>query len=66
MNKDFRIDVLTKLSRVDFDQAWETRVERPLSTRLVAYLGLEELIENKEATGRPKDLVDLEMLRQKI
>ena len=57
-----RIDVLTSISGVDFDSAWEQRVQTLLDDQPVALLGWDELIRNKRAAGRQKDLADLEKL----
>jgi len=57
-----RIDVLTSISGVDFDSAWEQRVQTLMDDQPVALLGWDELIRNKRAAGRQKDLADLEKL----
>jgi len=59
-----RIDILTSISGVDFEDAWPNRIETTYGDATVALIGLEELIRNKERVGRPKDLVDLELLRK--
>ena len=60
-----RIDVLTEVSGLSFDEAWDSREERELDGRRLAFLGRDALIRNKRATGRPKDLVDAEALERK-
>lgn len=57
-----RIDLLTAISGVDFDRAWDERVERPIDARDVPFLSRDLLIANKRATGRTKDLADVETL----
>ena len=57
-----RIDVLTGLSGVSFDQAWEGRLEIDLDGLTVPVIGREDLIANKRATGRPQDLLDVDWL----
>lgn len=57
-----RIDLLTGLSGVGFDEAWASRAEARLGHRRVSYIGREALRRNKRATGRAKDLADLERL----
>lgn len=58
-----RIDLLTSLSGiVDFGAAWRARVDQQVRDRLVPFLGREELIANKRAAGRLKDLADIEAL----
>lgn len=58
-----RIDLLTGLSGVDdFAAAWVDRDEHEIRSRCVPFLGRRTLVENKRATGRTKDLADLEAL----
>jgi hypothetical protein len=57
-----RIDLLTSISGIDFDTAWSSRVEATLDEQPVNVLGLEELLRNKRASGRQKDLADVEKL----
>jgi len=58
-----RIDLLTSLSGVgSFADAWAEREEHTVRGRAVPFLGRSALIANKEATGRTKDLADLEAL----
>jgi hypothetical protein len=61
-----RIDLLNHIDGVDFDSAWSGRARVLFRTESLSvefsYIGLEELIRNKEASGRPKDLDDLPFL----
>ncbi len=57
-----RIDVLTGVTGVDFKSAWERRASFVLSGLDVPVLGREDLIANKKAAGRPKDLADVAVL----
>ena len=57
-----RIDVLTSISGVTFDEAWETRQLGTLGDLPVSFLGREALLKNKRASGRAKDLVDIGVL----
>jgi hypothetical protein len=58
-----RIDLLTSLSGVpDFSAAWNGRIEQVIRGRAVPFLGRGDLIATKRATGRTKDLADLESL----
>ena len=56
-----RIDVITAIDGVTFDEAWEGRVSGTLGGVEVNVIGREALIANKRASGRPKDLADLEV-----
>jgi len=58
-----RIDVLTSISGVDFEQAWQQRLDAQVGARRVPVLGRDALIANKLAAGRPKDLLDVAALR---
>ena len=58
-----RIDILTSISGVDFETAWQSRVPARLGDQPVSFLGFAELLQNKQASGRQKDLSDLEKLR---
>ena len=58
-----RIDILTSISGVDFDSAWRSRVPSELDGHAVSFIGLAELLQNKQASGRQKDLADIEKLR---
>jgi hypothetical protein len=58
-----RIDVLTTITGVpDFDVAWTERVEHDVRGVRVPFLGRATLLRNKRATGRRKDLADIEAL----
>lgn len=57
-----RIDILTTISGVTFDDAWHGRLNMRIEGQNVPVLGLKELISNKRAAGRAKDLADLEAL----
>jgi hypothetical protein len=57
-----RIDVLTEISGVSFDEAQATRLIHDVDGRALKFLGREMLIRNKRATGRAKDLLDAETL----
>lgn len=60
-----RIDVLSGISGVTFDEAWESRVEAELGELTVPVIGREALLRNKCASGRPKDLADVEELERR-
>lgn len=53
-----RIDLLTRLWGVDFQDAWSRRVAGTLDEIPVSMLSREDLIRNKRATARPQDLAD--------
>lgn len=55
----FRIDILTEISGVDFDGAWPRRAMFNVLGRDLPFIGRRDLIANKRAAGRPRDLADL-------
>jgi hypothetical protein len=57
-----RIDILTSITGVEFEGAWARRKELELGGVRFGVLSREDLIQNKRATGRPKDLLDVESL----
>ena len=59
-----RIDLLTELDGVAFDDSYATRQEIPIENVSVSFIGLEQLRKNKKASGRHQDLADLEHLRE--
>lgn len=59
-----RIDILTSISGVEFHEAWAGRVAGHLDGLPVYYLGLAELLRNKRAAARAKDLGDIEILER--
>jgi len=63
-----RIDLLNEIDAVDFLQAWPNRKIVQIIGKKnlfdVYFIGLDDLISNKEAVGRPKDLDDLVFLRE--
>ncbi len=58
-----RIDILTIVSGLQFDSAWPGRLNITLDGVAFSVLGFTDLIINKSASGRPKDLADLDALR---
>jgi len=59
-----RIDVLTSISGVTFDEAWSSREPATVEGRTVHFIGREMYLRNKLAAGRPKDLADAARLRK--
>jgi len=59
-----RIDILTSLSGLSFEEAWQSRTDALLEGLTFPVIGRHELLRNKRATGRPKDLLDAEVLER--
>lgn len=57
-----RIDLLTSISGVAFEEAWEQRVAAELDGIPVHFVSKEALIKNKRAAARSKDLADVDAL----
>jgi hypothetical protein len=58
-----RVDVLSEVRGVNFDDAWTRRQTSRFGPHEANYIGLDDLVRNKEAVGRPQDLVDAQRLR---
>ncbi|HEY4320884.1 MAG TPA: hypothetical protein VGM77_06830 [Gemmatimonadales bacterium] len=58
----YRIDILTDISGVTFDEAWADRVDDLFGDVRAHYIGRRAFVQNKRASGRLKDLADLESL----
>ena len=57
-----RIDILTAISGVEFGHAWERRVLVDVDGVCINVIGRDDLVVNKRASGRPKDIADAETL----
>jgi hypothetical protein len=57
-----RIDLMTSISGITFEEAWSSRVPAVLEGIEVNFIGREALIRNKRASGRSKDLIDVDAL----
>jgi predicted nucleotidyltransferase len=60
-----RIDFLTKVNLVEFNEAWEKRRLIPLKGKMLPIVDYEHLILMKINTGRPKDKLDIEELQRR-
>jgi hypothetical protein len=59
-----RIDILSSVTGVGFDDAWAGREPGVLDGVPVSFVGRAELLRNKRATGRLKDLADVEEIEK--
>jgi hypothetical protein len=57
-----RIDVMTSVTGVGFARAHKHRLVAKFGNHVVGFLGREELLINKRASGRAKDLADVALL----
>lgn len=58
----FRVDLLLRPSGIDFESCYARRIEATLEGVRVPLISLEDLRQNKRASGRTKDLADIENL----
>ena len=61
-----RVDILMGIPGVQFDEAWELRVEVQFDDVSVTIISREDLIQAKRAAGRPQDLLDANSLEQAV
>ncbi len=61
-----RIDILTVVSGLDFDSAWANRIALTIEGVTIPVIGLSDLITNKRAAGRPRNLADITALETSI
>ena len=59
-----RVDLLTGISGVTFDDAWNNREYGDISGTAVCFISRSLLITNKLAANRPKDRADVEALKK--
>ncbi len=57
-----RIDILTSISGVAFDEAWATHERDEIDGLIIPIISRQLLQRNKQTAARPKDLVDLNYL----
>ena len=57
-----RIDIVTSITGVEFDEAWPDRKEIEIEGLKIAAIGRSHLLKNKKALGRPQDLADVAWL----
>lgn len=57
-----RVDLLTSPDGVDFESCWADRLDVTMDGLDVPFIGLEGLKQNKRSSGRPQDLVDIQIL----
>ena len=57
-----RIDIINSVGGSNFDAIWKGRVSGIYGGQKIFFIGMNELIKSKKATGRGQDKVDLELL----
>ena len=59
-----RIDILTGISGVTFDEAWDNREQGQIADASLYFISRELLIKNKRAANRDKDWGDIALLEK--
>lgn len=59
-----RIDIMTGISGLSFNQAYNNKVESKLGDQPAYFISLEDLITNKKASNRAQDKADAELLEK--
>lgn len=60
-----RIDILTQIEGITFEEAWPNRIEADFGDGVRApVIGLDDILTNKRAAGRPQDLADVAALEK--
>ena len=59
---DSTIDLMTFTPGVTFDECYQNRLVLEINEVMISFINLRELIRNKQAVGRPQDLLDIENL----
>lgn len=57
-----RIDLITSIGGCKFEEAWKNKEKGTYGKSEVFFIGLNELIKSKSATGRSQDKADMEVL----
>ena len=60
-----RIDILNTISGVNFDEAFKERILGEYDNLQISFISVSDFIANKKATGREKDLGDIDALKNK-
>lgn len=60
-----RIDILTSITGVAFEEAWQSRVSTEVDGVRFSAIDAGNLLKNKRASGRPKDLADAAWLESR-
>ncbi len=59
-----RIDILNAISGVDFEDAYKGKIDAEVDDLQISYINIKDFIANKQASGRAKDLGDIEALKK--
>jgi phage replication-related protein YjqB (UPF0714/DUF867 family) len=59
----YRIDLIMSIDGVTFDECYANRVKKEIDEIEIAFIGYDDLIKNKRASGRDKDINDINNLK---
>lgn len=59
-----RVDILMGIPGVEFEKAWQQRLEVNFDGLMVKFISRKDLIAAKKASGRLQDLIDADLLSQ--
>jgi hypothetical protein len=59
-----QVHVMSDIDGVTWDEVWRTHEPGQLGQHTVPFIGREAFVRNKRASGRPKDLSDIDALRE--
>jgi predicted nucleotidyltransferase len=65
-NSPRRIDIITNIDGIKFDQAYTNRKMFQIEGLQIPVISLEDLVTNKRASGRKQDLADIERLESQL
>jgi hypothetical protein len=57
-----RIDILTSIKGLEFNDIWESRVQSPYGKQTVNFIDRQNLIRSKKISNRAQDIADLKLL----
>jgi hypothetical protein len=58
----YRIDLITTPNGINFNECYENRVVSNDDNVTLNFIGINDLKKNKQSSGRPRDLLDLDNL----
>lgn len=62
-HEPLRIDVFTHIPGLDFEESWSRKEVIPVKGLRVNVVSRIDFVTSKKASGRPKDLLDIELLK---
>lgn len=65
-HKPYRLDILSGVSGLSFSQAYRLRKVMTFQKLRLPLVSLRQLLKNKIASGRPKDLLDVTAIQEKL